>query len=103
MTQENKAKYEEKQKRVSDAIALKEPDRVPITPPAELFPILNAGYTVAEVIYDTTLEKMKNAVVKYLLDFDPDSGIGLGFVYAGEGPMLELSSPINRRWAGMPG
>ncbi len=103
MPQENKLKYEEKQKRVRDAIALKEPDRVPITPPAELFPILNAGYTVAEVVYDTTLEKMKNSVVKYLHDFDPDSGIGLGFVFAGEGPMMELSRPKNMRWAGMPG
>ncbi len=103
MTQENKQKYDLKLKRIRDAIALKETDQIPMTPPAELFPILNAGYTVAEVIYDTTLKKFENSVVKYLNDFDPDSGIGLGFVYAGEGPAMEISRPKNMRWAGMPG
>lgn len=103
MTKENQQKYDMKLKRVKDAIALKETDKIPMTPPAELFPILNAGYTVAEVIYDTTLKKMENSVVKYLSEFDPDSGIGLGFIYAGEGPAMELSRPKNMRWAGMPG
>ena len=74
MTPEAKKRYEEKVARVEAAIALKEPDRVPIMPSAALFPILNAGYTVAEVIYDTTLEKMEKSITKYLQDFDPDSG-----------------------------
>jgi len=65
--------------------------------------VFNAGYTVAEVIYDTTLEKMKNAVVKYLNDFDPDCAVDTGFIYAGEGPGMEMSAPKNMRWAGMPG
>jgi len=103
MTPENQKKYDEKVARVEAAIALKEPDRVPITPSADIFPILNAGYTVGEVIYDTSLQKMKNAVVKYLNDFDPDKTGGVGMVYAGEGPMLELEQPKNMRWAGMPG
>ena len=103
MTPEAKKRYDEKVARVEAAIALKEPDRVPIMPSAALFPMLNAGYTVAEVIYDTTLEKMTKSIVKYLLDFDPDSGAGVGFNYAGEGPMLELERPKNMRWAGMPG
>ena len=103
MTPENQKKYDEKVARVEAAIALKEPDRVPITPSADIFPILNAGYTVGEVIYDTSLQKMKNAVVKYLNDFDPDKTGGVGMVYAGEGPMLELERPKNMRWAGMPG
>jgi hypothetical protein len=103
MTPENKKRYDEKVKRVGDAIALREPDRVPVTPPPELFPVFNAGYTVAEVVYDTTLGKMRNAVIKYLTDFDPDSGGGINFIYAGEGPAMELSRPKNMRWAGMPG
>ena len=103
MTPEAKKRYEEKVARVEAAIALKEPDRVPIMPSAALFPILNAGYTVAEVIYDTTLEKMEKSITKYLQDFDPDSGAGVGFNYAGEGPMLELERPKNMCWAGMPG
>lgn len=103
MTAENQKRYEEKSRRVTDAIALREPDRVPVKPPAGLFPIYNAGYTVAEVIYDTTLIKMRNAAVKYLNDFDPDSAPDTMYNYAGEGPGLELSRPKNMRWAGMPG
>ncbi len=103
MTPENKKKYDEKAKRVLDAIELREPDRVPITPSPELFPIFNAGYTVAEVVYDTSLEKIGKAVKKYLNEFDPDIGIGAGLVFAGEGPAMELSQPKVIRWAGMPG
>ena len=103
MTPEAKKRYDEKVARVEAAIALKEPDRVPMMPSAALFPMLNAGYTVAEVIYDTTLEKMTRSIVKYLEEFDPDCGLGTGTNYAGEGPMLELEKPKNMRWAGMPG
>ena len=103
MTPEAQKRYDEKTARVQAAIALKEPDRVPMMPSAALFPMLNAGYTVAEVIYDTSLEKMTKSIVKYLEDFDPDCGLGTGTNYAGEGPMLELERPKNMRWAGMPG
>ena len=103
MTPEAKKRYDEKVARVEAAIALKEPDRVPMMPSAALFPMINAGYTVAEVIYDTTLEKMTKSIVKYLEEFDPDAGLNVGTNYAGEGPMLELERPKNMRWAGMPG
>ncbi len=103
MTLEAQKRYNEKVARVEAAIALKEPDRVPMMPSAALFPMMDAGYTVAEVIYDTTLEKMTRSVVKYLEEFDPDCGLGTGTNYAGEGPMLELERPKNMRWAGMPG
>ena len=103
MTPEAKKRYDEKVARVEAAIALKEPDRVPMMPSAALFPMLNAGYTVAEVIYDTSLEKMTKSIVKYLEEFDPDAGLNTGTNYAGEGPMLELERPKNMRWAGMPG
>ena len=103
MTNEAKKRYDEKVARVEAAIALKEPDRVPMMPSAALFPMLNAGYTVAEVIYDPSLEKMTRSIVKYLEEFDPDCGLGTGTNYAGQGPMLELERPKNMRWAGMPG
>jgi len=103
MLPENQKKYNEKEKRVIDAIALKEPDRVPVMPPAELFPVFNAGYTVAEVVYDTSLQKIRNAAVKYLNDYDPDVGTGVGMINAGEGPAMEMIKPKNMRWAGMPG
>ncbi|MDR0468687.1 MAG: hypothetical protein LBH09_01785, partial [Peptococcaceae bacterium] len=34
---------------------------------------------------------------------DPDAGAGVGSVYAGEGPVMEMIKPKNMRWAGMPG
>jgi len=97
------SKYDEKVKRVTETIALKEPDRVPIIIHAGIFPILNAGYSVAEIIYDTSLQKFKDALIKYLNDFDPDAITGMGNLNAGEGPVLELANPNNMRWAGMPG
>ncbi len=103
MTPENQKKYDAKLKRITEALELKEPDMIPITLSAELFPVFNAGYTVAEVVYDATMEKMKNALVKYVNDFDPDIHPGLCNILAGEGPGLELTQPNNMRWAGMPG
>jgi len=103
MTAEIKKRHDEKKQRILDAIALKEPDRVPIAPAPELFPVYNAGYTVAEVVYDTTLEKCKKAIVKYLTEFDPDIGSGIGFINAGQGPIMELTGTKTMRWAGMPG
>jgi uroporphyrinogen-III decarboxylase len=103
MTAENQKRYDAKLRRINDAISLREPDMVPIKPPAELFPVYNAGYTVAEVIYDTTLTKMRSAIIKYLNDFDPDAAADTGFIFAGEGPGMEMSAPKNMRWAGMPG
>ena len=100
---ENQKKYNEKVKRVGDTIALREPDRVPIMPNPAIFPVLNAGYTMAEVVYDTSLQKMKTAMLKYLNDFDPDGGTGAGELFAGEGPVMEMLKPKNFRWAGMPG
>ena len=103
MTPEAQKRYDEKVARVEAAIALKEPDRVPMMPSAALFPMINAGYTVAEVIYDISLEKMTKSIVKYLEEFDPDCGLNTGTNYAGEGLILELEKPKNMRWAGMPG
>jgi len=105
MTPENQKKYDEKLKRVTEAIALKEPDRVPVSPPPELYPVFHAGYTMAEVIYDASLEKIRKAMIKYFQDFDPDTAWGgaMGFILAGEGPGMELCKPKNMRWAGMPG
>lgn len=103
MTPEAQKKYDEKLKRVYDAVALREPDRIPATPSPSLFPVFNAGYTVAEVNYDTSLEKMQNALIKYVQDYDPDDNPGLCNINPGQGPGLELTEPNNMRWAGMPG
>ena len=102
MTPDNKAKFDAKWKRIRDAVALKEPDRVPITPSPAIFPYLHAGYTMTEVIYDETMEKASQAMIKYLQDYDPDNGTALTN-YVAEGRLMELQDPTNMAWSGMPG
>ena len=102
MTPENQAKYDAKLKRINDAIALKEPDMVPMTPSSSIFPYFHAGYTMAEVIYDESVEKGRLATIKYLNDFDPDIGSTIAN-FVGEGRLMEMTAPTTMRWAGMPG
>lgn len=88
--------------RFHDAVALKEPDRVPIiTPGTNTFDSLDAGYTMAETIYD--YGKAKDAIRQFLTRYEPDSGYVLGTGLEGLGPMLEKSRCKTVTWAGMPG
>ena len=94
--------YDERLKRVQDAAALREPDRVPIIiPGTNVFANLDAGYTMAEVLYDH--DKAKDAVKKFLIRYEPDSGYVTGTGFEGTGPMNEKAQLKHVRWAGMPG
>lgn len=99
----NKEKYDAKIKRITDAVALKEPDRLPYNPEVNLFPYLQAGYTMADILYDTDLSKTRKSLLKYVNDFDPDIVYGPCSVNEGMGEIFELAGPKNIRWAGMPG
>lgn len=90
MTDEASKKYSEKSKRMNDALALKVPDRVPINISGGGFMFVDAGYTIAEINYDTSLEKAKDAVRKFLERYDPDVATGLSMSFAGEGPGHEM-------------
>jgi len=59
--------FAQREKRISDAIALKVPDRVPILVFFGFFPARYAGMTVQEVMYDP--EKIWQAQTKTLFDF----------------------------------
>ena len=96
----NKKAYEERLKRINDAISLKEPDRVPCCPLYTTFPFLWAGYSMAEVMYDA--EKARRAVKKYLMHFEPDASLGYEASFAGAGPILEKLDPTWLEWAGKP-
>ena len=98
---ENNQKYQERLKRVEDAIAVKEPDRIPFIPQAQTFPYVRQGHTMAQVLYDIDLALDDN--IKYHLDFEPDMGRSVNEVMAGEGPMLEKMGVKFLRWAGQPG
>lgn len=96
----SEAAFQERIQRVQDAIALKEPDRIPCFPMTETFPYLNAGYTMAEVLYDT--EKAKAALRKYITDFEPDLAPSYRAAYCGLGPFMEKMGIKWLQWAGGP-
>ena len=89
---------EERQKRISDAIALKEPDRIPITVAGGNYAAVNAGYTLAEVMYD--FDKSADAATKFLTTYEPDAASGAG---GGRGSIMELIRPKTAAWPGKPG
>lgn len=99
---DNAAALKEREQRIFDAVALKEPDRVPIlAPTTNQFPYISAGHTMAEITYDVDLafEDIRAFLTKY----QPDTGFGTGSCFEGQGPMLELSDCKCYYWAGMPG
>jgi hypothetical protein len=78
--------YRERTARIADAVRLKVPDRVPISPAFSMFPALDSGYTCEEVIFD--YNKAHNAWVKAVFEYEPDMFIGSGTVLPG--PVLEI-------------
>lgn len=94
--------YELRKKRVEDALALREPDRVPCCPEYMTFPFLWAGYTMAEVNYD--MAKAEDAVRKYLNHFQPDmSGCDFGSLFCGQMGMMDRLGAKWMQWAGEKG
>ncbi len=102
MTEEAKKRYAEKEARIRAAISLREGDRVPIQIGGNIFAVMEAGYSMAEVIYDETIEKAKNSVIRYLLTYDPDFSNGLPEL-SGEGKAFEMLAPTFFEWAGRSG
>ena len=102
MNEEATKKHDEKLKRIQTTIALKEPDRVPNQVAGNIYAITSSGYTVAEVNYDTSLEKAKTAITKYLLKYDLDTA-QTASDFAGLGPAMDLMDLKYIEWAGKPG
>jgi hypothetical protein len=96
----SKDTYEARVKRVETAIALGTPDRVPCLPMAQTYPILHAGYTVAECIYD--VDKGIDAYLKYMREYEPDQAPGMQFNNLGMGKIMELQASKTTTWAGAP-
>ena len=88
---------EERQKRIDDAIALREPDRVPITVSGSNYAVVDAGYTLAEAMYD--FDKAADAAIKFLNKYQPDAG---GWAGGGRGAIMELIRPKTLAWPGAP-
>ena len=90
---------EERQKRIDDAIALNDPDRIPILCQGQCYPVYNAGFTTADVVYD--FDKYAEAAIKYVTQYEPDAYIA-SISTAGYGPLLELFQPKSLAWPGAP-
>ena len=99
----SKELYAQRLQRINDSIALKEPDTVPLIPIVQCYPYIHAGYTMAEILYDTDLSKSRESIFKFLDEYEPDYLLGHSYVNAGCGPIFELAEPKTVRWAGMPG
>ena len=99
----NQELYAQRLRRINDSIALKEPDTVPLIPIVQCYPYIHAGYTMAEILYDTDFSKTRESIFKFLDEYEPDYLIGHTYVNAGGGPIFELAQPKTMRWAGMPG
>ena len=89
--------YRQREKRVTDAIGLKKPDRVPITVLFGFFPARYAGLTIQEAMYDP--DKMWDAQWKTLNEFQPDMDQNPYFLrYLG--PILESLDFKQLIWPG---
>ena len=88
----------EREKRVKDAIALKEPDRVPVMLNPGVFAARAAGLPASTMFYDHAAARQAGR--KILLDFEPDIG-GVGMA-ASSGSVLDILQVKNYRWPGGP-
>jgi uroporphyrinogen-III decarboxylase len=74
--------YKARVTRFIKAIKLEEPDRVPVILPVEYFPVYYSGFTLKEVMYD--YDKLRQAWLKFLHDFDSDQFGTAGFTFPGK-------------------
>lgn len=98
---DKKLLYDERMKRIDDAMALREPDRVPIIPFPGTYVYTRYGYTMSEVMYD--VEKARDGLRKYVTEYEPDMATNYSSFFAGQGNMLEKLGINWLQWAGRPG
>jgi uroporphyrinogen-III decarboxylase len=88
--------YVERTQIIKEAIELKKPLRVPISPIMGTFPAAYGGITVQEAMYD--YQKMSDAYYKFHRDFQVDT-LSSTFM-AGPGKILEILDYRLYKWAG---
>ncbi|UCC17258.1 MAG: hypothetical protein JSU58_01540, partial [Dehalococcoidales bacterium] len=90
--------YEEREKRVRDAIALREPDRVPVSLRFVHFPGYYVGIPNSAAYYDPVT--WKKAVMKTIIDFEPD--IYMNSSGMSSGAVNDILQPTQTKWPGGP-
>lgn len=97
MNNEKENLYRERQRRFDDVIALRVPDRVPVTAGFYFFPARYYGYTVKDVMYDP--QRFVDVHLRAALEFQPDFCQNLiGSIFLG--PLLDAVDYRQGRWAG---
>ena len=98
MDSDNKQKYHEREKRLLDAIALKEPDRVPVVPLFAFFNCYYSGISPREAYSNP--EKALEAWRRTIYDFEPDATYSVNFtIYAMDNVLSELDF-LAMKWPG---
>lgn len=90
--------YEEREKRITDAINLRQPDRVPVCIRVDYFAPKYAGVPASAMFYDPLA--YKRAVVKTLVDFDADICFVGGSSFTRSGLAMEALDARQARWPG---
>jgi hypothetical protein len=90
------AAYAERTGMVREALELRRPVRVPVSPWAGLFPVRSAGMTAREACYDH--ERLARALVDYHRTYRPDTQTS--FMTLVPGPVLELLDYRMYDWPG---
>jgi uroporphyrinogen-III decarboxylase len=88
--------YQRRVQMFIDVIALKKPERIPVSPASGFYPFLYAGITAEEAMYD--YGKLGHALRKFHTDFLPDNVGGTALYGAGE--VLESLDYKVYRWPG---
>lgn len=88
--------YQERITRFIKVIKLEEPDRVPVALPSGFYPAYYAGYDLKTVMYD--YDKLKEAYLKFMREFEMDSFIPPILVFAGRA--LEITDHRLHKWPG---
>ena len=88
--------YKERTTRLTRALQLKEPDRVPVFLPAGLFAASNAGTNLHTVMYDYA--ELRRAWLKFLNEFESDTFMSPGMVPPGRA--LDVTDYKLYRWPG---
>jgi len=90
--------YQERLKRIEDAIQLKVPDRVPIFLFSHYLPARYAGMTLEEAHYDS--DKYLAAYKKFIMDFAPDLYLNAGSPVKTAGAALDALDMRQIKWPG---
>src|SRR3972149_5607077 len=85
----------EREKRMKDAMELRQPDRVPVTVGTGVFAARAAGLTASAAYYDRPA--YREAWKKMLIELEPDTGQAPA---GNSGLLMELLDPKNQAWPG---